>query len=81
LKEKLLKESTKEPEANDKDTPFILSLFPELKKFPAVIKFDIESDLLNVFKRARFNSKLLHCRRTVTVYLLPTYLNNVVITP
>jgi hypothetical protein len=53
LKQKLLKGSTKEPEANDEDTLFMLSLVPELKKVPEAMKLDIKSDLLNVFKRAR----------------------------
>jgi hypothetical protein len=72
LKEKLLESSTTEAEANDKDILFILSLFPELKTFPAVIKLDIKTNLLNGFKRDSFNSKLLHCRHTVPDYFLPT---------
>jgi hypothetical protein len=53
LKEKLLQGSTKEPEINDEDTLFMLSLVPELRKVPEAMKLDIKGELLNVFKRAR----------------------------
>jgi hypothetical protein len=57
LKEKLLQGSTKQPETNDEDTLFMLSLVPELKKVPEAMKLDIKSDLLNVFKTARLQQR------------------------
>jgi hypothetical protein len=53
LKERLLQGSTKEPDTNDEDTLFMLSLVPELRKVPESMKLDIKGELLNVFKRAR----------------------------
>lgn len=53
LKERLLQGSTKEPDTNDEDTLFMLSLVPELRKVPEAMKLDIKGELLNVFKRAR----------------------------
>jgi hypothetical protein len=61
----------------------MLSLVPELKKVPDAMKLDIKTDLINVFKRARLQhpAPAFDHIHTVSMYLLPTHLSNVVYTP
>jgi hypothetical protein len=43
-------------ENKDEDTLFMLSLVPELKKLPELVKLDTKSEILNVLRRARNQS-------------------------